>query len=146
MRIIFSGSYNNLEFGIVRRKRPFVKTRHWKSNWNWNWKWYYKRHYFQFREAYGHQTYQGGDLGWRDPTHKVTWHFDVVVTCQIKNVKSPLSQSLWTPNLAGWWLWMRGPHLRCHVTHQPRGHVKNQNRYISTFTGPMDPKLSQLVT
>ena len=36
----------------------------------------YKRHYFQFHKVYGHQTEQGGDLGWGDPTYKV----DIVVT------------------------------------------------------------------
>ena len=41
---------------------------------------------------------------------------------------------------------MRRPHLQSHVTHQPRGHVKNQKQYISTFTGPMYPKLSRVVT
>ena len=41
---------------------------------------------------------------------------------------------------------MRGPHLQSHVTHQARGHVRNQKRYISAFTRPMDPTLSQLVT
>ena len=28
---------------------------------------------------------------------------------------------------------MRGPDLRSQVTHQARGHVANQKRYISTF-------------
>ena len=46
----------------------------------------------------------GVDLGWEDPTHNATWPFDIVVTWQMKNVISPLSQGLWTQNLAGWWL------------------------------------------
>ena len=41
---------------------------------------------------------------------------------------------------------MRGPHLRSHVTHQVRGHVTNRKRCTSTFTRPMDPKLSWVVT
>ena len=121
---------------------------HWNWNWkwNWNWNWYHKRHYFDFHKAYGPQTYQGGDLGWEDSTHKVMWHFDLVVTWRIKNVISPLSQGLWTQNVAGWWLRMRETHPQSHVTHQPRGHVTNQRRYISTFARPMDPKLSRVVT
>ena len=38
------------------------------------------------------------------------WHINHVVRWQIKNVVSPLSQGLWTPNLAGWCLRMRGLH------------------------------------
>ena len=62
-----------------------------------------------------------------------------------KNVISPPSKGLWTPNLAGWWLSMMGSHLQSHVTDQPRGHVTNQKRYISTFTRPTDPKLCRVV-
>ena len=41
---------------------------------------------------------------------------------------------------------MRGPHLQSHVTYRPRGLVRNQKLCISTFTKPMDPKLSRVVT
>ena len=41
---------------------------------------------------------------------------------------------------------MRGPHQQSHVTHRYSGHVTNKKRYISTFTRPMDLKLSRLVT
>ena len=123
-------------------------------HWNWNWNWYYKCYYFQLHKAYKHQTYHGGDLGWGDPTHQVTWHFDIVVTWQIKtlylhlhkiygpqtcqsgelgwgdpiynvtwhidhgvtwrikNAIYLLSQDLWTPNIAGWWLPSR--HTKSH--------------------------------
>ena len=53
---------------------------------------------------------------------------------------------LWTPNLAGWWFRMRGPHPQSHVILRYRGHVTNKKRYISTFTRPMDPKLIRVVT
>ena len=66
---------------------------------------------------------KGGELGWKDPTHKVTWLFDIVVTWQIKYVIFPLSQDLCTPNLARWWLRMRGPHPQSHVILRYRGHV-----------------------
>ena len=89
-------------------------------------------------------------VGWwlkmRGPTHKFAWHFDIVVTWQIKNVISPLSQGLCTPILARWWLRMRGPYPQSHVTLRYCGHVTNKKRYISTFTRPMDPKLSRMVT
>ena len=41
---------------------------------------------------------------------------------------------------------MRGPHPQSHVTLQYHGHVTNKKRYISTFTRPIDPKISRLVT
>ena len=123
------------------------KPRHWDWNckWNWNWNWYCKRHYFQFRQVYGPQTYQGGDLGWEDPCHNVTWLFNIVVTWQTINAKSRISQSLATPNLAGWCLRMRRTHSQSYATHWSRGHMTNQRRFISTFTRPMDPKLSRVV-
>ena len=69
-----------------------------------------------------------------------------MVTWQIKDVISPLSHGLWTPNLAGWWLRMRGPHTQSHVTFWCHGHETNKKRYISIFTRSMYPKLSRVVT
>ena len=88
-------------------------------------------------------TRQDADLGWVNLTCKVTWHINHVVIWQMKNVLSPLSQGLWTPNLAGCWLRMRGPHPQSHVMHQSRGHVTNQKRFMSTFTKFMSPKTWQ---
>ena len=68
---------------------------------------------------------QGSDLGWGDLSY-----IDHVVTWQIKDVISPLSQSLWTPNLDGLWLKMRGSHPQSHVTLRYRGHVTNK-KHIS---------------
>ena len=84
--------------------------------------------------------------GWGDPTHKVTWHFDIVVTWQIKNVISLLSQGLWTPNLVNWWLRMWGRHPQSQVTLQYRDHATNRKCYVSTFIRPMHPKLNWVVT
>ena len=81
-------------------------------------------------------------LRWGDLTYKVTWHFNIVVTWQIKKVTFPLSQGRWTANLAGWWFRMRGPHLQIHATHRPRGHMTNQTRYISTLTSICTPDLA----
>ena len=35
--------------------------------------------YLHYHSAYGHQTWQGDDLPWGAPTHKITWHFDHMV-------------------------------------------------------------------
>ena len=40
---------------------------------------------------------------------------------------------------------MRGVHPQSYMTHQPRGHVTNQKHYISTFTRPIDPRLSRIL-
>ena len=39
---------------------------------------------------------------------------------------------------------MRGPHPQSHVTLQYCGHATNKKRYISTFTRPLDHKLSNV--
>ena len=133
---------------VLNKIKTTNEPRHWNWNWKWNWNWNsnYRRHYFQSHMTYGSQTKQGGDLGWEDPTDNVTWLFDVVVKWQIKNVITPLSQALWIPNLAGWWVRIRGPHPQSHVTLRYYGHVGNKRRYISSFTRSMDPKLSRMVT
>ena len=41
---------------------------------------------------------------------------------------------------------MWGPHPKSHETLRYFGHVTNKKRYISTFTRPMDPKLSKVLT
>ena len=61
---------------------------------------------------------------------------------QIKNVIFPFSLGLWTPNLAGCRLKMKGPHPQNHMTLQHHGHLTN----ISTFIWRVDSKLSRVVT
>ena len=85
------------------------------------------------------------DLGCGNLTYKVTWHINHVFTWQIKNI-SLLSQDLWTPNLAGWWLRMREIHLQSHVTLRLCGHVTNQKYFVFTFTRHKVHKLRRMVT
>ena len=105
----------------------------------------WKTLYLHFHKASGSQILQSGDLGWGNPTHKVRWYMNYVVTWEFKDVLAPLSKGLWTPNLADWWLRMRDPHPQSHVVHEPRGHVTNQRCYISTFSSPADRKLSRIL-
>ena len=65
-----------------------------------------------------------------------------MITWQIKNVTIPLSQGVWTPDLAAWWLRMREPHPQSHVTHEPSGYVKHQRCYTSTFPRLWIPNLA----
>ena len=41
---------------------------------------------------------------------------------------------------------MRGLNTQSHVTFWSRGHLTNKKHYKSTFTRPMDPKISKMVT
>ena len=38
-----------------------------------------KKLYLVYQGAYGHQTWQDGNLPWWTPAHKVTWLFDHVI-------------------------------------------------------------------
>ena len=58
----------------------------------------------------------------------------------------PLPQGLSAPNLAGLWLRIRWPDPHSNVTLRYHGHVINKKRYISTFTRPIDLKLSRVVS
>ena len=64
---------------------------------------------------------------------------------QIKNVIFPFSQGIWTPNVAGCRLKMKGPHPQNHMTLQHHGHLTNK-KHISTFIWRVDSKLSRVVT
>ena len=90
-----------------------VFCKHWNWNWHWGWKYYIfltrdvhivwvtasiklrdllitwslakcKTLYLHFCNIYGHQTWQSRNLRWVEPTSKVTWPFDYVVTWQIQ--------------------------------------------------------------
>ena len=58
----------------------------------------------------------------------------------------PAPWGLWTPNIAEWWLRMRGPHPQSYVILRYHPHVKNKKCYISTFTRSMYPKSRRMVT
>ena len=54
--------------------------------------------------THGHQTRQGGDLGFGNTTHQVMLSFDYVVTQKMKDIISALShQYLWPPKLTGFY-------------------------------------------
>ena len=50
------------------------------------------------------------------------------VTWQMKNGIFFLGQSLWPPNLAGWWVIMRGTHPYCHMTLWSRSHMRSRDK------------------
>ena len=112
-----------------------MEPRHW--NWNWNWNWYHGPFYVQFHKAYGRQTWQVGDLGWGDTIHKVTWHFNIVITGEIKKRYISTFARLMDPKLSRVVTQDEGTHPQ---NQQLRSHVTKQKLFISTFTRPMAPK------
>ena len=78
----------------------------------------------------------------------ITWSWRI--TWQTKTIISPLPYSLWSLNLGGWWLALRGFMMHkvtwCfdHIVLQDR--LTNQNHYTSTITVPMSTKLENMLT
>ena len=82
------------------------------TNWDKSW-------YFHFYMTYDHQTWQDGNLPWWAPAYKHTWTlimWSCKITWQTKIIISSLPQCLWPPNLASWWLAMRGFYYHPLVT------------------------------
>ena len=71
----------------------------------------------------------------------VTWYINYRVKWRIKNATFLLSQAIWTPNLASWWLRTRELHLQSHVTLQYRDYMKNKKVlyfYFHKVYGPQN--------
>ena len=85
----------------------------------------------------------------QSPKSLSTWSGEV--TWQIKNIKSPLSQCLSSPNLSDTPLWhtARSSHPQSHMTLYSCGlvwgHTTNQIRYIFTCRKPIGIKLGKAV-
>ena len=59
-----------------------------------------------------------------DPLMKYSYK----ITLQTTNIVSPLTQCLMPPNLAGWWLTIKGSHPYCHTILQSYGLVKSLDK------------------
>ena len=86
----------------------------------------FKTRYFLFCKVHGHQTWHGSGL-WSGNSSMIS-HDPLImlsrgVTWQIKSLISPIAQDLWTLNLRGWWLTMRGTNPWRHMTLWTRVHV-----------------------
>ena len=64
----------------------------------------------------------------------------------MKNVISSLSEGLWIPNLAGWWLRMRGPHPQSHVTQDHVVLWQIKNVIYPHSQGSWPPKIGRVLT
>ena len=102
----------------MREPHPQSHVTHWSRGHVAN-----KKHYISTFTKSIDQNKQGGDLGWRELTHKVTWHFDIVVTWQFENVIFTQPQSLWLPNLAGCVLRLRRRLAQSQMRLLFRGHI-----------------------
>ena len=63
---------------------------------------------------------------------------------ELELILQTLLSPLWTPNLAGWLLRIRGPHSQSHATLRCRDHATHKKPYISIFTRATAPKLSRV--
>ena len=131
-----------IKFGRVltyRWKTPHIKSRYLLIKWCCE---KCKTLYLHFRNIYGHQTWQSGNLGWRDPNFKVMWPFYYVVTWQLKNI-SELPQYLWSPNLAKWvtYVW-KIAHIKLHEVLITWSHGKYKILYLH-FCSNYDQKFGQ---
>ena len=84
---------------------PPIKSLDCLITWSCKITWKTKLLYLHYHSAYDNQTLQDADLLPETPIFKVTWPFDHLtdVTNLEKSV-SPISQYLWSLNLAGCWL------------------------------------------
>ena len=64
----------------------------------------------------------------------------------ITNATFPVPQDIRTLRLPGWWFRMRVPNPQTHMRLQYCDHVTNKKRYTTTFTRPMDPDLTSVLT
>ena len=85
----------------------------------------------------------------RIKSHKTLIIFSWKITSQNKIILSPLPQSLWPPNLEGWWLTRGAPGHKvtwCSDNKALQDHVINENHCISTMIVPMGTKLGRMLT
>ena len=70
------------ELGRMVTYLAWVLTIKWHNTlfkWSCKFTWQTKSLYFFYQGAYGHQTWENGDILWETPNHKVILHFDHVV-------------------------------------------------------------------
>ena len=75
--------------------------------------------YLQYHIACGHQTLWEGDLPGADPSIElrnplVMW--SCKIKWQTKTIISPQPQHLWSPNLTGWWITLKGSYPFSHMS------------------------------
>ena len=58
-------------------------------------------------------------------SHEITWH--------IKNIASPVSQCLWSPNLSGWWHNARSSHPYILMTSKWGGLVRSRDKLNTLY-------------
>ena len=109
--------------------------------------------YLHYCHVYDHQTWQGGDIPWVAPTHKVTWPL-TTWSCEVKwQIKKNSYLHYNTTN--GKQTWQGDNFLGGIFTHIAtllfnymvlQDYVTNQKRFISTITMPEATKFSRAVT
>ena len=99
-----------------------------------------------FRNTYGHQNWQSGNLRWGNPTLKVTWLFDYVVAWQMEKTYICTATILMIIRLGSMIAYHRRSDIPSQVTFWSRGHVTNMQHYFCTSAISMAIKLGRVVT
>ena len=73
------------------QKTPHIKSRYFLIKWS---REKCKTWYLHFCNIYNHQTWQSGNLHWKDPSFKAMWPFHHVVTWQM-NFHNTFSHQTW---------------------------------------------------
>ena len=87
--------------------------------------------YLHYCKAFGHQTWQGGDLQCEAPTHKVAWTLikcSYQITRQTKTILSLLPKCLWPQNLTWWWLTTMSYNSKSHMIFKSRVLVGSRDK------------------
>ena len=105
-----------------------------------------KNLYLYFRNIYDYQTWQNGNLRWRDSNFNVMWHSDYVVTWQMKKKlylnfhNTYCQQTLQSGNLRSY------NHTLSYMAFWSHGHVINVKPYICISVVLMTTKLGRVIT
>ena len=93
----------------------------------------YRALYLPFRNTYGHQNWQSGNLRWGSPTFKVTWSFVYVVTWLMEKTYICTSAISMTTKLGRVLTWGWGTQSSKLVNFWFCGHMTKEKNLISAL-------------
>ena len=93
----------------------------------------YRALYLPFRNTYGHQNWQSGNLRWGSPTFKVTWSFVYVVTWLKEKTYICTSAISMTTKLGRVLTWGWGTQSSKLVNFWLCGHMTKEKNLISAL-------------
>ena len=106
----------------------------------------YKALNMPFGSSYGHQNWESGNLQWGNPTFKVMWPFDYMVTWQIQKTYVCTSAIPMATKLGRVVTYIGRSQIHSQVTFWSRVHLTNVKPYICISAVSMATKLGSIVT